>query len=222
MGRIRYFVSCIIHLFDLIKDRVNYNRVFYLRRKLGHCDPTATILQPQSLRAPQKVFLYEHSSLADGAIFVMNTKSKEGNFIMKKWAGAAQNLTVITDNHAAHPVLGHFYQQDSLTHELDKEEDVIIEEDAWVGVNVTIMQGITIGRGSIVGAGSVVRKNIPPYAIAVGNPARVVGFKFTPIEIIEHEKLLYSEEERIPEEILIKNYEKHFLQRMKDIKEYLK
>lgn len=222
MKQIRNVISYIVHIFDMIKEKVSYNRIFYLRKKLGYCDQSATILQPRSLRAPQKVFLYEHSSLSDGAIFVMNPKSSEGRFIMKKWAGAAQNLTVITDNHSAHPVIGHFYQQDSLTHELDKEEDVVIEEDVWVGVNVTIMQGVTIGRGSIVGAGSVVRKNIPPYAIAVGNPARIVGFKFSPIEIIEHEKVLYSEAERISEEVLVRNYEKHFLSRMKEIKEYLK
>lgn len=49
-----------------------------------------------------------------------------------------------------------------------------IEDDSWIGSNVVITAGVTIGRHSIVGAGSVVTKDIPPYCIAVGNPAKVI------------------------------------------------
>ena len=49
-----------------------------------------------------------------------------------------------------------------------------IEDDVWIGGNTCINQGITIGTHSIVGSGSVVTRNIPPYSVAVGNPARVV------------------------------------------------
>lgn len=51
---------------------------------------------------------------------------------------------------------------------------VIIEDDVWLGYNVIVLPGITIGKGSIVAAGSVVTKDIPPYSIAVGNPAVVI------------------------------------------------
>ena len=54
----------------------------------------------------------------------------------------------------------------------------------------------------------------------IGNPAKVVGFKFTPEEVIEHEKALYSEEERLPLELLEKNYKKYFLDHIKEIKAY--
>ncbi|MGO9566180.1 MAG: acyltransferase [Desulfomonilaceae bacterium] len=50
-----------------------------------------------------------------------------------------------------------------------------IEEDAWLGARVTVLDGVTIGKGSVVGAGSVVNESIPPYSIAVGVPARVIG-----------------------------------------------
>ncbi|MCB0190832.1 MAG: acyltransferase [Anaerolineae bacterium] len=52
--------------------------------------------------------------------------------------------------------------------------DIVLEDDVWLGVNVSIMDGVTIGRGSIVGAGSVVTSSVPPYSIVVGVPARVV------------------------------------------------
>ena len=56
--------------------------------------------------------------------------------------------------------------------------DVTIGNDVWIGQNVTIMSGVTIGDGAVIGAYSVVGKSIPPYAIAVGNPARVVRYRF--------------------------------------------
>jgi acetyltransferase-like isoleucine patch superfamily enzyme len=54
-------------------------------------------------------------------------------------------------------------------------DPVVIEDDVWIGLNAVVLQGVTLGRGSIVGAGAVVTKSIPPWSIAVGVPARVVG-----------------------------------------------
>lgn len=51
---------------------------------------------------------------------------------------------------------------------------VVIEENVWIGEKVTILPNVTIGRGSVIGANSIVTKNIPPYCIAAGNPARVL------------------------------------------------
>ena len=51
---------------------------------------------------------------------------------------------------------------------------IIIEDEVWLGANSVIIAGITVGRHSIVAAGSVVTKNIPPYSLVFGNPARVI------------------------------------------------
>ena len=51
---------------------------------------------------------------------------------------------------------------------------VTIGNDVWIGSRVTILPGVTIGDGCVIGAGAVVAKDIPPYSVAVGNPARVV------------------------------------------------
>jgi len=51
---------------------------------------------------------------------------------------------------------------------------IVIEDETWIGANVVVVAGVTIGKHSIVGAGSIVTKNIPPYSVAVGNPARVL------------------------------------------------
>jgi acetyltransferase-like isoleucine patch superfamily enzyme len=57
------------------------------------------------------------------------------------------------------------------------EKPIVIEDDVWLGVNAVILKGVTIGKGSIVGAGAVVTKNIPPFTIAVGIPARPIGLR---------------------------------------------
>lgn len=55
---------------------------------------------------------------------------------------------------------------------------IIIGNDVWIGIGVTILSGVKIGDGSVVAAQSVVTKDIPPYAIAAGNPAQVVKYRF--------------------------------------------
>ena len=51
---------------------------------------------------------------------------------------------------------------------------IIIEDDCWIGANAVVTAGVTIGKHCVIAAGSVVTKDIPPYSIAVGNPARVI------------------------------------------------
>lgn len=60
---------------------------------------------------------------------------------------------------------------------------IVIGNDVWIGNDVKIMQGVTIGDGAVVGAGAVVTKDIPPYSICAGVPARVKGYRFEPGEI---------------------------------------
>ena len=58
--------------------------------------------------------------------------------------------------------------------------DVIIGNDVWIGRNVLILSGVEIGNGAVVGAGAVVTKNVPPYGIVAGNPARLLRSRFDP------------------------------------------
>lgn len=61
---------------------------------------------------------------------------------------------------------------------LDNHYQIIIGNEVWIGMNVTINAGVKIGNGAIIGSNSFVAKDVPPYAIAVGNPARVVKYRF--------------------------------------------
>lgn len=188
------------------------------QKKLGYIHNTSRIDYPKVCTCPSKIFLYENTNINSGSSFVINPKYDRGKFIMKKHSGAAIGLTVVTGNHSR--TAGKWFKKISISHEEDVDKDIIVEEDVWMGVNVTLLSGVTIGRGATVGAGSVCAKSVPPYAVVMGNPAKVVGFNFTPEEIIEHEKALYPEEERLPLELLEKNYNKYFISRIKEIKEF--
>ena len=59
-------------------------------------------------------------------------------------------------------------------------EGIVIEDDCWLGTGVKVLDGVTIGHGSVIGAGAVVTKNIPPYSIAVGVPAKVIARRDRP------------------------------------------
>jgi len=74
-----------------------------------------------------------------------------------------------------------FVEQIAASYEL--KGDTIIESDAWIGMNAMIMPGVRIGEGAIVAAGSVVIKDVPPYTIVGGNPAKEIKKRFTDQEI---------------------------------------
>lgn len=62
--------------------------------------------------------------------------------------------------------------------------DIVIGNDVWIGAKSTIMSGIKISDGVVVGAGSTVTKDVPPYAIVAGNPAKIIKYRFSE-DIIE-------------------------------------
>ncbi|MEU7610176.1 acyltransferase [Micromonospora sp. NPDC049204] len=77
------------------------------------------------------------------------------------------------------------------------DRGVTIGDDVWVGTRAVILHGVTIGRGAVIGAGAVVTRSVPPYAVAAGNPARVIRLRW-PVETIrDHERQLYPAARRL-------------------------
>lgn len=215
---IKKVVAKIWHYLSFGRRRAAASELYILTSSFGYYDDTASMRWPCTVSCPRKMFMYENTNINEGAKFIISPYGNEGKFIMKKNSGSAANLVVITGNHQRK--VGTLFKTSSVTHDGDIDKDVIIEEDVWIAANVTILAGVVVGRGATIGAGAVCIKSVPPYAIAMGNPAKVVGFNFTPEEAIEHEKALYPEEDRLPQELLEKNYNKYFLERITEIKKF--
>lgn len=91
-----------------------------------------------------------------------------GNYVM-----LAQNIVISGLNHGYEDIMLPPRSQKVVT------KQIIIEDNVWIGANSVITAGVTVGKHAIIGAGSVVTKDIPPYCVAVGNPARVIK-KYNP------------------------------------------
>jgi serine acetyltransferase len=63
-------------------------------------------------------------------------------------------------------------------YEAGSKGDIVIGDDVWIGTNAIICSGVKIGQGVIVAAGAVITKDVEPYAIAGGNPAKVIKYRF--------------------------------------------
>ena len=77
-------------------------------------------------------------------------------------------------------------------HEALSKGDIIVEDDVWIGCRATIMSGVHIGQGAVIAAGAVVTKDVPPYAVVGGVPAKVIKYRFAPHIIEELLKVDYG------------------------------
>jgi acetyltransferase-like isoleucine patch superfamily enzyme len=123
----------------------------------------------------------------------------DANYICGKFCSIAQNVTIYlggnhdTQNITTYP-FGYIHQNifNSYCNEKDglcglTKGDVIIENDVWIAENVIIMSGVTIGSGAVIANNSHVVKNVEPYSIVGGNPAKIIKYRFSKEQI---EKLL--------------------------------
>lgn len=120
-----------------------------------------------------KLIIGKFCQIASGVTFIMNGANHQMNavstypfYIFEGWEQDVPPLT-----------------------EMPTKGDTIIGNDVWIGQNATILPGVHIGDGAIIGTNSVVGSDIPPYAIAVGNPAKIIRKRFDDALIDLMEKL---------------------------------
>ncbi len=81
-----------------------------------------------------------------------------------------RDLTILSSNHN--------YEGSRIPYdEIDIKKPVVIGDFVWFGIGVRVLPGVTIGNGAIVGMGSVVTRDVPPYAIVGGNPAKIIKYR---------------------------------------------
>lgn len=116
----------------------------------------------------------------------------EGGITIGSGTIISRNVEIWTSNH-------NYDSEDLMTIPYDKRfiyKLVTIQENVWIGSRVIILPGVTIGEGAVIGAGSVVSKDVPPYAVVGGNPAKVLKYRNKEVyDKLKSEKKIYLDVE---------------------------
>lgn len=189
--------SIIISLIGYICRKIHMIYSMYMtnwiKGKLGKSGNFSIINYPYFILGSENIYLDDGVNIGAGST-IFTTRAKI--YIGKK-TFSGPNLTMISGDHT---FLVNKYMLDIDKNELDNtfdlssmDKDIIIEQDVWIGANVTILKGVCIGRGAIIAAGAVVNKDIPPYSIFGGCPAKFIKFKWSVDEILTHESFLFKD-----------------------------
>ena len=128
-----------------------------------------------------------HTSLWGPGIFVIG---RINGVKIGKFCSIARFVSIQEDYHNPDRVTTYFLERNLLDQPLRdnamiSKGKVTIGNDVWVGAGAQILSGASVGDGAIIGAGAIVTKDIPPYAIVGGNPAKVIKFRFDQSKIDE-------------------------------------
>lgn len=141
-----------------------------------------------------------------GDLFVLGRSDTEGGkLIIGNYCSIASKVTfIISSDHPTQHVSTFPFRVKMMGEENEaiSKGDIVLDDDVWVGANATILSGVHIGQGAVVAAGAVVSKDVPPYAIVGGVPAKVIKYRFSQ-EVID--KLLLVDFSKI-DKSFVKNH----------------
>ncbi|MEA3217281.1 MAG: hypothetical protein QOJ19_3437 [Acidimicrobiia bacterium] len=155
-------------------------RIYLQGLRLLHYYNYSHVSQRRKARIGADVRLAPNVSLVNGERIEIGDRARIGARC-HLWAGNDRGRVVIGADALFGPEVfltasNYRYDRPGPVYDQPTEEaDVIIGRDVWLGARVMVTAGVTVGDGCIVGAGAIVTKDLPPYSIAVGAPAKVVG-----------------------------------------------
>jgi acetyltransferase-like isoleucine patch superfamily enzyme len=161
-------------------------KVEALRSSLGCCGERVVLSLPLILAGADTISIGDDTYIGPGAyISAVNTTVVIGRKVM-----LSPYVAIIAGDHNT-AVVGRFMRDVYEKRETD-DVPVTVSDDVWLGTRAVILKGVTIGRGAVVAAGAIVTRDVPPYAIVAGVPARVVRRRFDDAEMERHELALYG------------------------------
>lgn len=116
-----------------------------------------------------------------GPIEVLSWGAEHEKLIIGNFCSIAKDVKFILGGNHNYKTISTFpfkYKYQGISSPGLSKGPIIVKDDVWIGYGSTILSGIKIGQGAIIGAMSVVSKDVPPYAIVVGNPAKIVNYRF--------------------------------------------
>lgn len=157
-----------------------------IKGSFASCGKGVRVGQNCSVSGVENVSVGDNSSLGSSAR-ILTTRAK---VIIGKQVMLGPAVTIVTGDHRT-DVQGKYMKEISDADKRPEDDvDVVIGDDVWVGTGAILLKGVTVGRGAVIAAGALVTKDVPPYAIVGGVPAKVLRMRFTPEEIEAHEKQL--------------------------------
>lgn len=136
----------------------------WIVQRLGKAGKNAAIHYPFNIIGENNIYLEDGVNIGAGSTIF----TKKAEIFIGKKSFSGPNLTMISGDH---PYLPGIYmldmRKDTLSNAKDFDKDIIIEQDVWIGANVTILKGVRIGRGAVVAAGSIVVRDIPLMQLQV-------------------------------------------------------
>ena len=163
-----------------------------------------SVIRNNSILNHSNMYIDDWCIIQDQTNFI----SYHGKLTVKKFSVIASGCTIVPGSHSLTVGVPFFL---STSHHInDVEGDITIDEDCWIGAGCILLPKCHIGRGAVVGAGSVVKKDIPPYAVVVGSPARIIAAKFSLEQVIKHEAILYPPNERFSKVELERLYAEYY------------
>lgn len=174
---------------------------FFYKKAMGSCGK-GVLLKPFTsiFKGLENIYIADNVRIARYAVIY----STGADVHIGPKTGIAPYFKVITGNHRC-DVPGHYMFDGDYEKLPENDQPVVIEGDSWIGINVTILSGVTVGRGTVIASGAVLNKSCPPYSIVGGVPAKVLKYRFTIDQALEHEKALYPEQKRLTREQLEKS-----------------
>ena len=168
----------------------------FWKRSMKHCGK-GVFIRPMSsdLKGIENLSVGDYTLIPKGSTFYCTIAP----LTIGKKVIFGPKPTIITGDHRTDYVGKHLIDVTDAEKLPGQDLPVVIEDGVWCGANVTILKGVTIGRGSIVAAGAVVTKSCAPYSIIGGVPAKLIKMRFSPEQIIEHERLLNESENKCQE-----------------------
>jgi acetyltransferase-like isoleucine patch superfamily enzyme len=142
-------------------------RRIYYKLLLGSSGKKLNVGQFCKIQSPQNIFIGNNSGLNDRTIIAANSHL-EGSIHIGENVLIGFNCLLHSGNH------NYSSKKETILSQGHTFRKIIIGDDVWIASNCMITSGVTIGKGSIVGANTVVTKDIPPYSVIAGNPAKII------------------------------------------------
>lgn len=155
------------------------------------------IFDPDSRFSYATISVGDSVSIGPGADLI----STESTIVIGNKVMFGPNVTIRGGDHNTGEI--GMFMFDIRTKRPGNDLPVVIEDDVWIGAGVIILKGVRICRGAIVAAGAVVTRDVPPYTVVAGVPARVIKVRFDLETIIEHESWLYETDRRLSKDALV-------------------